>query len=83
MSVLLLLLPLLFCKDLYETLGLKKSATQREIKKSYRALTQKYHPDKNPAPDANEKFSEINHAYEVLSDPEKRRKYDAYGEKGL
>jgi DnaJ-class molecular chaperone len=57
-------------------LGIRTNAGQDDIKRAYRKLTQQYHPDKNSAPDATEKFSQINNAYEVLSDPEKRKKYD-------
>jgi len=67
-------------KDYYSILGVNKNAKEEEIKKSFRKLAVKYHPDKNPSKDAEEKFKEINEAYEVLSDPEKRKKYDQYGE---
>ena len=60
-------------RDYYEVLGLSKSASDDEIKKAYRKLAKKYHPDINKAKDAEEKFKEINEAYEVLSDPNKKQ----------
>lgn len=67
-------------KDYYAILGVSKSASEDEIKKAYRKLAMQYHPDKNPGDKkAEEKFKEINEAYAVLSDADKRRKYDAYG----
>eukprot|EP01027_Heterolobosea_sp_BB2_P013230 GEZU01019091.1.p1 GENE.GEZU01019091.1~~GEZU01019091.1.p1 ORF type:complete len:282 (+),score=93.20 GEZU01019091.1:153-998(+) len=69
--------------DFYSVLGVPKDASADDIKKAYRKLAIKYHPDKNKEPDAAEKFKEISHAYEVLSDPEKRQIYDKYGEEGL
>ena len=67
-------------KDYYELLGVDKKANDADIKKAYRTLAKKYHPDLHPDDkDAKEKFSEINEAYEVLSDPDKRRKYDTFG----
>ena len=68
-------------KDYYKILGVDKKASQDEIKKAYRKLAVKYHPDKNPGDKASEaKFKEMNEANEVLSDPEKRKKYDTLGE---
>ncbi len=66
-------------KDYYKILGVDRKASQEEIQKAYRKLARKYHPDANTAPDAAEKFKEINEAYEVLRDPEKRKKYDGLG----
>lgn len=66
-------------RNYYEVLGVSKSATAEEIKRAYRKLAVQYHPDKNKTKDAENKFKEINAAYEVLSDPEKRKMYDAYG----
>ncbi|EJX00689.1 protein containing Heat shock protein DnaJ, partial [gut metagenome] len=60
-------------KDLYEILGVSRDATQEEIKKAYRKLARQYHPDINKEPDAEEKFKEINGAYEVLGNEDKRR----------
>ena len=71
-------------RDYYEVLGVSKDADAKEIKKAYRKLAMKYHPDKNPGDkEAEEKFKEINEAYEVLSDETKRRNYDQFGHEGV
>jgi curved DNA-binding protein len=67
-------------KDYYKTLGVEKNADEKEIKRAFRRLARQCHPDVNPDdPQAEERFKEINEAYEVLSDPEKRRKYNQLG----
>lgn len=70
-------------KDYYKILGVSKTATEEELKKAYRKLALKYHPDKNKSPNAEEKFKELAEAYEVLSDKRKRDIYDQVGEEGL
>ena len=70
-------------RDYYETLGVGRSATPEELKAAFRNLARKYHPDINKEPDAEDKFKEMNEAYAVLSDPEKRAAYDRYGAEGL
>src|ERR1700756_4544861 len=67
-------------RDYYETLGVNKTATEDEIRSAFRKLARKYHPDvAKDKKEAEEKFKQINEAYEVLSDPEKRKKYDQLG----
>jgi DnaJ family protein C protein 16 len=83
-----LLLPLLLALALveardrfrpYEVLGIRRGASQQEVKKAYRAIVKEAHPDRNKAPDAQDKFVQITRAYELLSDPERRRNYDNHG----
>jgi curved DNA-binding protein len=66
-------------EDYYQTLGVKRDASADEVKRAYRKLAQKYHPDRNQEPGAAEQFSKVGEAYEVLKDPEKRKLYDQYG----
>lgn len=74
----------IMARDYYEVLGLDKGASEDDIKKSYRKLAKKYHPDMNPGDkEAEQKFKEINEAYAVLSDSDKRSRYDAYGHAGV
>ncbi|PIP49154.1 MAG: hypothetical protein COS87_01975 [Chloroflexi bacterium CG07_land_8_20_14_0_80_45_17] len=71
-------------KDYYQILGVPRNASEEEVKKAYRKLAMQYHPDRNPRREkwANEKFKEINEAYGVLGDPQKRRQYDQFGTVG-
>lgn len=69
-------------RDYYEVLGVGKNATEDDIKKAYRNLAKKYHPDVNKAPEAEEKFKELSEAYEILIDPDKRANYDRFGHAG-
>ena len=66
-------------KDFYEVLGVSKNASDAELKSAYRKLALQWHPDRNKAANANEKFKEINEAYSVLSDKQKRATYDQFG----
>ncbi|HST70215.1 MAG TPA: molecular chaperone DnaJ [Solirubrobacterales bacterium] len=70
-------------RDYYEVLGVSREASETEVKKAFRRLARELHPDVNQAPDAEEKFKEAAEAYEVLSDAERRRTYDQYGQEGL
>ena len=71
-------------RDYYEVLGLKKGASENEIKKAFRKMAMKYHPDRNPGDKtAEEKFKEVNEAYSILSDPDKKSKYDRFGFAGV
>lgn len=80
----LLLLPLTIAQDYYSILGINRDASDKEIKSSYRQLSKQFHPDKNPGDEtAHHKFIEIGEAYEVLSDPEKRKVFDQYGAEAL
>jgi molecular chaperone DnaJ len=71
-------------RDYYEVLGVEKSSSAQDIKKAYRRVAMKYHPDRNPDDEnADEKFKEASEAYEILSDAEKRQAYDQYGHAGV
>ena len=71
-------------RDYYEVLGLQKGASDAEIKSAFRKMAMKYHPDRNPDDkEAEEKFKEVNEAYSILSDPDKKSKYDKFGHAGV
>ncbi len=69
-------------RDLYDILGVPRDASQEDIKRAYRRLARQLHPDVSDEPNAEDRFKEISAAYEILSDPEKRRRYDMYGQGG-
>ncbi|KAI0783681.1 DnaJ-domain-containing protein [Abortiporus biennis] len=83
LSTLLLLSAFVLAADLYKVLDISRSASDKDIRAAYKRLSKKYHPDKNKEEGAEEKFVEVAHAYDVLSNPEKRQIYDRYGEEGL
>jgi molecular chaperone DnaJ len=70
-------------RDLYQVLGVERGASEAEIKRAFRKLAQQWHPDVNTEPEAQERFKEINDAYQVLSDPERRQRYDMFGRAGV
>ncbi len=70
-------------RDYYDVLGIQREASDEDIKRSFRKLAQQWHPDVNTSPDAQERFKEINEAYQVLSDPQRRQAYDMFGQAGL
>ena len=70
-------------KDYYATLGLERGATDADVKKAFRKLAQQWHPDVNQDAAAHDRFKEINEAYQVLSDPERRQRYDMFGSAGV
>lgn len=75
--------PMTSKRDYYEVLEVSRSATTEEIKKSFRKLALKYHPDRNKEADAGTRFKEISEAYQVLSDPDRRASYDRFGHAGV
>src|SRR5260221_12355909 len=70
-------------RDYYLVLGVERTATDADIKRAYRRLAQQWHPDVNADPGAHDRFTEINEAYQILSDPERRGRYDQFGRAGL
>ncbi|PIK61911.1 putative dnaJ protein-like 1-like [Apostichopus japonicus] len=76
-------MPIKMGRDFYSVLGISRDASEDEIKKAYRKMALKFHPDKNKSKEAEEKFKDVSEAYEVLSDKKKKEIYDQYGEDGL
>ncbi|MGB1749850.1 MAG: DnaJ domain-containing protein, partial [Dehalococcoidia bacterium] len=70
-------------RDYYEVLGVSRDATAEDLKKAFRKQALKYHPDRNKEEDASDRFKEVNEAYQVLSDPERKAQYDRFGHDGL
>src|SRR6185436_2085796 len=70
-------------RDPYQVLGVERGASEAEIKRAFRKLAQQWHPDVNTEPEAQERFKEINEAYQVLSDPDRRQRYDTFGRAGV
>src|SRR6476659_3175935 len=70
-------------RDFYEVLGVERGASEAELKRAFRKLAQQWHPDVNATPEAQERFKEINQAYQVLSDPQARQRYDMFGAAGV
>ena len=70
-------------RDYYDILGVPKGASDDELKRAFRKLAQQWHPDVNATPEADERFKEINEAYQVLSDPQRRQAYDTFGRAGV
>ena len=70
-------------RDYYEVLGVERNVSAQDLKKAFRSKAMEFHPDRNSAPDAADKFKELNRAYEVLSDPDKRTTYDRFGHAGV
>ena len=70
-------------RDYYEVLGVARDATPEDLKKAFRKQALQYHPDRNKAADASDRFKEVNEAYQVLSDPQRKAQYDQFGHKGM
>ena len=70
-------------RDFYEVLGVDRTAGDADIKRAFRKLAQQWHPDVNKDPKAQERFKEVNEAYQVLSDPQRRQAYDMFGRAGV